>query len=143
MSDNSVLSFLYALVRGECEAALEGVGLDPQIGFLHCLRPGRPALALDLMEELRPVLADRLALTLLNRCQLQPDDFDTSEGGVRLTDKGRKVVLEAYEKRKAVEIQHHVVNQKMPLGLVPHVQATLLARHLRNDLGVYPPFVYR
>ena len=139
---NSVLSFLYALVRGECEGALEGVGLDPQMGFLHCLRPGRPALALDLMEELRPVLADRLALTLINRQQLKPDDFEEANPGIKLTEKGRKTVLEAYEKRKGVQIRHHVLDQQVPLGLVPHVQAKLLARHLRDELDVYPPFIY-
>lgn len=139
---NSVLSFLYALVRGECEGALEGVGLDPQMGFLHCLRPGRPALALDLMEELRPVLADRLALTLINRQQLKPDDFEEANPGIWLTEKGRKTVLEAYEKRKEVQVRHRVLDQQVPLGLVPHVQAKLLARHLRGELEVYPPFIY-
>lgn len=139
---NSVLSFLYALLRGECEAALEGVGLDPQMGYLHALRPGRPALALDLMEELRPILADRLALTLVNRRQLVPNDLE-KRGGVYLTDTGRKKVLTAYQKRKEVEVQHRLLKQKVPLGLVPHVQARLLARYLRGDIGIYPPFVYR
>lgn len=139
---NSLLSFLYALLRGECEAALEGVGLDPQMGYLHALRPGRPALALDLMEELRPVLADRLALTLVNRRQLDPDDFE-KRGGTYLTDAGRKKVLTAYQKRKEIETSHRLLKQKVPWGLVPHVQARLLARYLRAEIGVYPPFVYR
>jgi CRISPR-associated protein Cas1 len=139
---NSLLSFLYALLRGECESALEGVGLDPQIGYLHALRPGRPALALDLMEELRPILADRLALTLINRQQLQPGDFE-ERGGVHLTEDGRKTVLSSYQQRKEAEISHRLLKQKVPLGLVPHLQARLLARYLRDDLDVYPPFVYR
>lgn len=141
---NAVLSFLYALVRNECASALEGVGLDPQVGYLHALRPGRPALALDLMEELRPALADRLTLALINRRQLQTDHFDDFPGGaVYLNDEGRKTVLTAYQQRKAEEVQHRVLKQKVPLGLVPHVQARLLARHLRSDLPDYPPFVYR
>ena len=141
---NAVLSFLYALVRAECSAALEGVGLDPQVGYLHALRPGRPALALDLMEEFRPVLADRLAITLINRRQLQADHFEALPGGaVHLADEGRKVVLQAYQRRKEEEIQHRVLKQKLPMGLVPYIQARLLARHLRGDLKDYPPFLYR
>jgi CRISPR-associated protein Cas1 len=141
---NAILSFLYALVRGECASALEGVGLDPQVGYLHALRPGRPSLALDLMEEFRPVLADRLAVTLINRRQLRPEHFEFAPGGaVLLTDEGRKTVIVAYQKRKEEEIQHRVLRQKLPIGLAPHVQARLLARHLRNDLKTYPPFLYR
>jgi CRISP-associated protein Cas1 len=141
---NSVLSFLYALVRAECIAALEGVGLDPQVGYLHVLRPGRPALALDLMEELRSVVADRLALSLVNRRQLNANHFEGMPGGaVHLTEEGRKVVLVAYQKRKEEELQHRVLKQKLPIGLVPHVQARLLARYLRGDLDDYPPFLYR
>jgi CRISPR-associated protein Cas1 len=141
---NAVLSFLYALVRGECASALEGVGLDPQVGYLHALRPGRPALALDLMEEFRPVLADRLAVTLINRHQLRPEHFENAPGSaVLLTEEGRKAVIVAYQKRKEEEIQHRVLKQKLPIGLAPHVQARLLARHLRNDLKAYPPFLYR
>ncbi len=141
---NSLLSFLYALVRAECESALEGVGLDPQVGYLHVLRPGRPALALDLMEELRPVLADRLAITLINRQQVKTEDFEEMPGGaVSLTEEGRKTVLVAYQRRKAEEVQHRVLKQKVPLGLVPHVQARLLARYLREDVKNYLPFLYR
>jgi CRISPR-associated protein Cas1 len=141
---NAVLSFLYALVRSECTAALEGVGLDPQVGYLHALRPGRPALALDLMEELRPVLADRLALTLVNRRQLQADHFEATAGGaVMLNDEGRKAVVQAYQKRKEEEVTHRVLKQKLPVGLIPHVQARLLARHLRGDLEDYPPYLAR
>ena len=141
---NAVLSFLYALVRAECDAALDGVGLDPQVGYLHALRPGRPALALDLMEELRPVLADRLAITLINRRQLVATHFDAGPGGaVSLTENGRRLVIGAYQRRKEEELVHRVLRQKTPLGLVPHIQALLLARHLRGDLPDYPPFLYR
>lgn len=141
---NALLSFVYALVLGDCVAACEGVGLDPQFGFLHALRSGRPSLALDLQEELRPILADRLALSLINRRQLRPGDFEEREGGaVHLGDDGRKKVLVAYQKRKKEETGHPVLDQKVPLGLVPHVQARLLARHLRGDTETYVPFTPR
>ncbi len=141
---NALLSFLYALVRAECASALEAVGLDPQVGYLHALRPGRPALALDLMEEFRPIMADRLAITLVNRRQLKSENFEqTPDGGVQLNDTGRRALLVAYQRRKEEEIQHRVLRQKVPLGLIPHVQARLLARHLRGDLKDYPPFLYR
>jgi CRISPR-associated protein Cas1 len=141
---NAVLSFLYTLLKNECAAALEGVGLDPQIGYLHALRPGRPALALDLMEELRPIFADRLALSLINRKQLRPQDFDEYDGGaVYLNDDGRKTVILAYQKRKEEEVPHRVLDRPAPIGLIPHLQARLLARHLRNDLPHYSPFLAR
>jgi len=141
---NSVLSFLYALLRAECASALEGVGLDPQVGYLHALRPGRPALALDLMGEFRPVIADRLAITLINRRQLKAEHFEETPGNaVLLTEEGRRAVIAEYQRRKEEELQHRVLKQKVPLGLVPHVQARLLARHLRGDLNHYPPFLYR
>lgn len=141
---NALLSFLYTLLRIDCVAALEGVGLDPQVGFLHALRPGRPALALDLMEELRPVVADRLALGLVNRRQLTRADFEEREGGaVLLTEHGRRTVLVAYQKRKQEEVEHRVAAVKTPLGLVPHLQARLLARHLRGDLAAYLPYLAR
>lgn len=141
---NATLSFLYTLLRSDCTAALEGVGLDPQIGFFHALRPGRPALALDLMEELRPVMADRLALTLVNRRELKPDDFTEHEGGsVYLNETGRRTVIMAYQKRKEDEVDHRVLGGKTPLGLIPHLQARLLARHLRNDLPHYIPYLMR
>jgi CRISPR-associated protein Cas1 len=141
---NAVLSFLYALVMNDCVAGAEGVGLDPQMGFLHALRPGRAALALDLMEELRSVLADRLALTLVNRKQVTKKDFVERPGGaVHLNDDGRKEVVVAYQKRKQEEIRHPVLDQKIPFGLVPHVQARLLARVLRGDMEEYVPFLYR
>jgi len=129
---NSLLSFLYALARAECASALEGVGLDPQVGYLHALRPGRP------------VLADRLAITLVNRKQLKAEHFETTLGNaVQMTEDGRKAVIVAYQQRKEEELLHRVTKMKVPLGLVPHVQARLLARHLRGDLPHYPPFQYR
>ena len=141
---NALLSFLYALLREECVSALEGVGLDPQVGYLHALRPGRPALALDLMEELRPLVADRLAVTLINRRQLAANHFEMLEGGaVQLTDAGRRTVLSAYQERKKRTVTHRLLRQKIALGLVPHVQARLLARHLRGDLAHYPSYVAR
>lgn len=141
---NALLSFLYALLMNDCVAGAEGVGLDPQMGFLHVLRPGRAALALDLMEEVRSVLADRLALTLINRKQINKNHFiDRPGGAVHLHDKGRKEVVIAYQKRKQEEITHPLLNQKMPLGLIPHVQARLLARSLRGDMECYIPYIYR
>ena len=141
---NALLSFLYAVLLNDCSAAAQGVGLDPQMGFLHTMRPGRLGLALDLMEELRPVLADRLALTLVNRVQIAPDDFMERPGGaVEFTDDARKQVIVAYQQRKQDEVTHPALEEKMPLGLVPHVQARLLARHLRGEIAEYPPFLYR
>ncbi len=141
---NALLSFLYALLREECVAGLEGVGLDPQVGYLHALRPGRPALALDLMEEFRPLVADRLALTLINRRQLGDDAFELlPHGGVQLTDAGRRATLTAWRERKERTVEHRVLKSRVAIGLLPHVQARLLARHLRGDLAHYPPFIGR
>lgn len=141
---NALLSFLYALIQAEYRAACEGVGLDPQVGFLHAVRPGRPSLALDLMEEMRAFLADRLALTLINRRQLTVKHFEESlGGGVALTEAGRKILLTAYQNRKAEEIQHPLARQKTPIGLIPHLQVRLLARHLRGDLAEYPAYIAR
>ncbi len=140
---NALLSFVYTLLRGDCRGALEGVGLDPQVGYLHVLRPGRPALALDVMEELRPILADRLVLSLVNRRQIQRADFVEREGGaIHLTDTARKEVILAYQTRKQDEIHHRVAGRKIPMGLIPHIQARLLARHLRGDMPEYFPFLY-
>lgn len=140
---NALLSFLYVFLRAECSAALEGVGLDPQVGYLHALRPGRPALALDLMEELRAVVADRLALSLINRHQVRPTDFEDLPGGaVQLNEAGRRAVIEAFQRRKEDVIRHRVLKQKLPVGLLPHVQARLLARYLRGDLVEYMPYVH-
>ena len=138
---NALLSFLYAMWMNDCRSALEAAGLDPQVGFLHALRPGRAALALDLMEEFRP-WADRLALTLINRGQIQAGDFDLREGGgVALQGDARKAVVVAYQERKKDELQHPVLAQSIPLGLVPLVQARLLARALRDDALPYVPFI--
>lgn len=138
---NALLSFLYAMWMNDCRSALEAAGLDPQVGFLHALRPGRAALALDLMEEFRP-WADRLALTLINRGQLTVDDFALREGGgVSLQADARKAVVVAYQERKKDEINHPLLAQSVPLGLVPLVQARLLARALRDDAAPYVPFV--
>lgn len=139
---NALLSFLYSLLTGDCVAACEGVGLDPQFGFLHALRPGRPALALDLAEELRSFLADRLTLTLINRRQIRPSHFTERPGeSVLLTEEGRRLVLTAFQKRKQEEVSHPLLKQKVPIGLLPHLQARLLARHLRGDLEEYVPFL--
>ncbi len=141
---NALLSFLYALLLSDCVAGAQGVGLDPQMGFLHGLRPGRPSLGLDLMEEFRPILADRLTLTLINRRQISESDFDRRTGGaVLLNDSGRKKVVVAYQERKQEEVFHPGVQQKMPLGLAPHIQARLLARHLRGELAAYPPYLHK
>ena len=135
---------IYTLLTNECVAACEGVGLDPQVGFLHALRSGRPALALDLMEELRAPLADRFVLTLINRGQVKPDDFiDRPGGAIYLTDDARKKVLTAYQNRKKEELTHTIANSKVPLGLISHIQARILARHLRGDLANYQPFIQR
>jgi len=139
---NALLSFLYTLVRQDCQSALEAVGLDPAVGYLHRERPGRPALALDLMEELRPVTADRTALSLINLRQVQAKDFEyTDSGAVHLKEAGRKEVITAYQKRKQVEIVHPFIEEKITVGLLPHIQARLLARHLRGDLDGYPPYL--
>lgn len=139
---NALLSFLYSLLMNDCRSALEAVGLDPQIGFLHALRPGRAALALDLMEEFRPLLADRLALTLINRAQIQADDFDMQPGGaVLLAPEARKAILIAYQERKQESIYHPLADRSIMLGLIPHLQARLLARVVRGDADGYLPFI--
>jgi CRISPR-associated protein Cas1 len=140
---NGLLSFLYTLLLNDCITAVEGVGLDAQMGFLHAVRPGRPSLGLDLMEEFRSVLADRLALTLINRRQITDGSFEVRPGGATyLNDAGRKEVVVAYQKRKQDEFHHPVLDEKVPFGLLPHVQARLLARHLRGDLEAYTPVLY-
>lgn len=146
---NALLSFLYSLWMNDCRSALEAVGLDPQVGFLHALRPGRAALALDLMEEFRP-FADRLALTLINRQQLRAADFDQREGGaVALRGDARKTVLVTFQERKQESLQHPLLAEPIPLGLVPLVQARLLARAIRGEVdtdgrpATYMPFINR
>jgi len=141
---NALLSFCYALLMTEVRSGLESVGLDPQFGFLHALRPGRAALALDVMEEFRPVLADRLALTLVNREQLDKSGFDFRPGDtVLLNDIARKTVLVAWQDRKKETLAHPLLEQEVALGLLPHLQARLLARTLRGDLSAYPPFLIK
>ena len=139
---NALLSFLYTLLAHDCRGACEAVGLDPQIGFLHELRSGRPSLALDLMEEFRAPLADRLVLTLVNRQQIVPKDFKTTESGaILLADDARKDVLLAWQQRKLETVNHPFLGESVPIGLLPYVQALLLARHLRGDLDAYPPWM--
>ncbi|MFH1741354.1 MAG: type I-C CRISPR-associated endonuclease Cas1c [bacterium] len=141
---NSLLSFLYSLLAHDVASALETVGLDPAVGYLHRDRPGRPGLALDLMEEFRPFLTDRLALSLVNRQQVRGKGFRKTESGAIVMDDGtRKEVLVAYQKRKQEELQHPFLGEKVAVGLLPHIQALLLARHLRGDLDGYPPFLWK
>lgn len=141
---NAMISFLYALLLNDCVSAAEGVGMDPQIGFLHGLRPGRPALALDLIEELRSIIVDRLALTLINREQVNMKSFICREGGaVQFTEESRKEIVVAFQKRKQEEIQHPALKEKVPVGLIPHLQARIMARHLRADTETYIPYLYR
>ena len=140
---NAILSFAYTLLRREVTSALESVGLDPSAGYLHTLRPGRPSFALDLMEELREPLCDRFVLTLFRRKQLSPTHFEQYEEAVYLNDKGRRVVISAWQKRKGEAITHPFLNEKVQIGLIPYAQAMLFARVLRGDLDCYPPFVWR
>ena len=141
---NCLLSFVYTLLVHDVRSALESVGLDPCVGYLHRDRPGRPSLALDLMEEFRPGFADRLVLSLINRNQVRPKGFVRSESGaVKMDDETRKTVLVAYQNRKQEEITHPFLEERMALGLVFFAQALPLARHLRGDMEGYPPFVWR
>jgi CRISPR-associated protein Cas1 len=141
---NAMLSFVYTLLVHDVASALECVGLDPAVGFLHKDRPGRPSLALDLMEELRPVLADRLVLSLINRKQISVSDLTRPEGGgVFLNDNGRKAVIVAWQKRKQEELEHPFSEEQICWGQVCHMQALLLARYLRGDLDAYPAFFWR
>mgnify|MGYP002552686688 CR=1 FL=1 len=141
---NAMMSFGYTLLANDCAGALEGAGLDSYVGFMHRDRPGRTSLALDLMEELRAPLADRFVLTLINTRALQQKHFQTQpDGAVWLTDDGRKVLLSAWQNRKKEEITHPFLKEKMTWGLVPYVQALLLARYLRGDMDEYPPFLWK
>jgi CRISPR-associated protein Cas1 len=141
---NCLLSFLYALVRHDCIAALTATGLDPFVGYLHAVRANRPALALDLMEEFRPLIADRLAITMINRKQVTKDDFYFREGGtVEFTKAGRKAVITAYQTRKKETVTHPLLKQESPIGQLYLLQARLLARHLRGDLEAYLPCVLK
>ncbi|MCU0835086.1 MAG: type I-C CRISPR-associated endonuclease Cas1c [Chromatiaceae bacterium] len=141
---NALLSFLYSMLMNDCRSAVEAVGLDPQLGFLHAVRPGRAALALDIQEEFRSVLADRLALTLINRGQISARDFDEREGGaVMLNEPGRRAVVTAWQERKLEEITHPLLDTKVPLGVLPFLQARILARTLRGDIAGYLPYLAR
>lgn len=141
---NALLSFLYAMLAHDLRAACEAAGLDPAVGFLHRDRPGRPGLALDLMEEFRAPLADRVALTVINRRQISSAGFKESPGGgTKMDDDTRKTVLVAYQKRKQEEILHPFLEEKTTIGLLPHLQARLLARFLRDDLDGYPPMIWK
>ena len=141
---NAMLSFVYSLITHECASALQGVGLDPYVGYLHKDRPGRVSLALDLLEEFRAPWADRFVLTLINRRQIQLSDFVTeASGAVRLTDDARKTVLSAWQERKQMEVNHPYLEESVPVGLMPHCQAMLLARHIRGDVEYYPPYLVK
>lgn len=141
---NALLSFSYSLLASDCASALDSVGLDPYVGFLHRDRPGRTSLALDLMEELRPCLADRFVLTLINNRIIKPSDFQHQEGGaVLLTDQSRRVFLQSWQERKREVLTHPYLGEKLPWGLVPYVQALLLSRYIRGDLDAYPPFLWK
>lgn len=141
---NALLSFSYSLLAHDCASALESVGLDAYVGYLHRDRPGRESLALDLMEELRPCFADRFVLTMVNNRMVKASDFQVQESGaVFLTDAGRKTFLQKWQERKKETITHPFLEEKMPWGLVPYVQSLLLARYLRGDLDAYPPFLWK
>jgi CRISPR-associated protein Cas1 len=141
---NAMLSFVYSLITHECASAFQGVGLDPYVGFLHQDRPGRMSLALDLLEEFRAPLADRFVLTLINLRQMKLPDFTTeASGAVRLSDDARKTLLTAWQERKQTEINHPYLKEPVPIGLLPHCQAMLLARHIRGDLEYYPPYLMK
>lgn len=141
---NALLSFVYSLITQECVSALQGIGLDPYVGFLHRDRPGRPSLALDLLEEFRSSWADRFVLTIINRQQIKPNDFiKESSGAVRLQENARKKVLKYYQERKQKEVIHPYIKEKLSIGLLPHSQALLLSRHLRGDLEYYTPYLVK
>jgi CRISP-associated protein Cas1 len=139
---NALLSFVYTLLAHDCAGACESVGLDPQAGYLHADRPGRPSLALDIMEEFRPCFADRLVLTLVNRQQIRPEGFRVTESGaVIMNQETKKEVLKTYQEKKREEIIHTFLGEKVAVGLLPYIQARLLARFMRGDLDAYPPFL--
>ena len=141
---NAMLSFAYSLLAHDCASALESVGLDSYVGFLHRDRPGRQSLALDLMEELRPCMADRFVLTLVNNRMIRPEDFQLQDSGaVLLTDDGRRKFLKTWQERKRDTLTHPYLGEKMSWGMVPYVQALLLARLIRGDLDAYPPFLWK
>ncbi|MCI1659702.1 MAG: type I-C CRISPR-associated endonuclease Cas1c [Bifidobacterium psychraerophilum] len=141
---NALLSFVYSLLTSDCIAALQGVGLDPYVGFLHVDRPGRASLALDLMEEFRPAIADRFALSLVNTGAIKSSNFiERENGGIFLNEQGRKIVLTAWQRHKVQTITHPYLHEKLPWGLIPYVQALLLTRLIKGDLDAYPPFMWK
>lgn len=140
---NALLSFVYMLMKNDVQSALESVGLDPAVGYLHTLRSGRPSLALDMMEELRGALCDRFVVSLINLKQIQSDDINVDGNEFRLSDKARRTVIDSWQKRKKEEIIHPFLKEKIPIGLIPFCQAMLLARYMRGDLDGYPPFLWR
>ena len=141
---NAMLSFAYSLLAHDCASALESVGLDAYVGFLHTDRPGRASLALDLMEELRPCMADRFVLTLINNRMIRPEDFQHQDSGaVLLTDDGRQAFLKAWQGKKRETLTHPFLNEKLAWGMIPYMQALLLARYLRGDMDAYPPFLWK
>ena len=141
---NAMLSFAYSLLANQCASALQSVGLDPYVGFLHRPKPGRISLALDLMEEVRPVLADRFVLTCINQRKIRAEHFSIQESGaVLLNEDGRRIFLKSWQERNQEQIQHPFLNQKLEWGLVPYAQALLLARTIRGDLDAYPPFFWK
>lgn len=140
---NAALSFCYMLMTREVQSALESVGLDPAAGYLHTLRPGRPSLALDMLEELRAPLCDRFVISLFNKGQLKENSFDKGSSAVYLNDSGRRTFIQSWQTRKGETIQHPFLNEKIEIGLIPYLQARLFARVLRGDLDEYPPFVWR
>ncbi len=140
---NALLSFVYMLMKNDVQSALESVGLDPAVGYLHTLRPGRPSLALDMMEELRGSLCDRFVISLINLKQVQSDDISIEGNEFRLSDKARRKVIDSWQKRKREEITHPFLKEKIPIGLIPYCQSMLLARYMRGDIDGYPPFLWR
>lgn len=140
---NAVLSFVYTLLAHDVRSSMEAVGLDRAAGYLHTLRPGRPSFALDITEELRAPLCDRMVISMFNKDQFQPQDFTTDFGAVYLSEKGRRKVLAQWRSRKRESIQHPFLKEKIPIGMIPHAQSMLFARVLRGDLDRYPPFVWR
>lgn len=140
---NALLSFVYMLLKNEMQSALESVGIDPAAGYLHTLRPGRPSMALDLMEELRAPLCDRFVIALLNRGQIKCAGFEHTGNEFRLSDQARRLVISEWQQRKKETITHPFLKEKIPIGLIPYCQAMLLARHLRGDIAQYPPYLWR
>ncbi|MBR1859321.1 MAG: type I-C CRISPR-associated endonuclease Cas1 [Selenomonadaceae bacterium] len=140
---NAILSFTYMLLKNDVQSAIESVGLDPAAGYLHTLRPGRPSMALDLMEELRSPLCDRFVISLINLKQIQSDDFEMEGNEYRLKEKSRRLIIDQWQKRKKEEIMHPFLKEKIPIGLISYCQAMLLARYMRGDLDGYPAFIWR